>query len=58
MGFLPIIVSLKSLLWRPWSVDRFWPRCVFPKSDTSRGWDGYVPRYIQMYLQWFHYVRE
>ena len=22
------------------------------KSDTSRGWDGYVPRYIQMYLQW------
>ena len=21
------------------------------KSDTSRGWDGYVPRYIQMYLQ-------
>ena len=23
------------------------------KSDTSRGWDGYVPRYIQMYLQVF-----
>ena len=22
------------------------------KSDTSRGWDGYVPQYIQMYLQW------
>ena len=22
------------------------------KSDTSRGWDGYVHRYIQMYLQW------
>ena len=21
-------------------------------SDTSRGWDGYVPQYIQMYLQW------
>ena len=23
------------------------------KSDTSRGWGGYVPRYIQMYLQMF-----
>ena len=23
------------------------------KSDTSRGWDGYVPRYIQVYLQVF-----
>ena len=23
------------------------------KSDTSRGWDGYVPQYIQMYLQWY-----
>ena len=23
------------------------------KSDTSRGWDRYVPRYIQMYLHVF-----